>query len=55
MCPADSRRAGGSHAPAFLLESLESLEPPVHDVLFLLLIAAVFGFLTLCAKGAEKL
>jgi hypothetical protein len=28
---------------------------PVHDVLFILLILAVFGLLALCAKGAEKL
>lgn len=27
----------------------------VHDVLFVLLIIAVFGVLALCAKGAEKL
>jgi hypothetical protein len=27
----------------------------VHDVLFVLLIAAMFGVLALCAKGVEKL
>jgi hypothetical protein len=31
------------------------LEFPVHDVLFILLIAALFGFLALCVKAAEKL
>jgi len=27
----------------------------VHDVLFILLILAIFGLLALCAKGVEKL
>jgi len=27
----------------------------VHDVLFVLLIIAIFGLLALCAKGVEKL
>ena len=49
ICPADPRRAG--QGPA----SPSRVGVPVHDVLFILLILAVFGLLALCAKGAEKL
>jgi hypothetical protein len=48
-CSADGRLAGQT-ARAPLLVGV-----PVHDVLFILLILAVFGLLALCAKGVEKL
>ncbi len=46
---------GGSSPCRLGVRAPSRVGVPVHDVLFILLILAVFGLLALCAKGAEKL